>query len=258
MDWALKCAALIPCFDEAANIGGVVAVVKKFLPTVLVVDDGSADATARLAKASGAEILALDRNSGKGAALRAGWQWAHARGFEWVLMLDGDGQHFAGDIPQFFGSAETSGAKLIVGRRSFDAIPPVRRWTNRFMSRHISRLAGMELPDSQCGFRLVALPALMGLPLAARHFEIESEMLLAFAAARKKVEFVPIRTIYKNNTSKIRPVKDAVRWLRWRLAQPKMKYLDLPQTAGLATDDACPLAVPSPLPCMGGERVRVR
>jgi len=223
MDWTRKCTALVPCFNEAADIGDVVAAVRKFVPTVLVVDDGSTDATARLAKASGAEVLELERNSGKGAALRAGWHRAHARGFEWVLMLDGDGQHFAGDIPQFFDSAETSGAKLIVGRRSFGVIPPVRRWTNRFMSRQISGLAGMELPDSQCGFRLAELASLMRLPLAAEHYEIESEMLLAFAAASKAMEFVPIRTIYKNNTSKIRPVKDTVRWLRWRLAQTQIE-----------------------------------
>jgi glycosyltransferase involved in cell wall biosynthesis len=221
MDWPQKCAAVIPCLNEAAEIGWVVAAVKKFLPAVIVVDDGSTDGTAQAAAVTGAEVVRLKRNSGKGAALRAGWERAQARNFEWVLMLDGDGQHSAEDIPQFFDCAETTGTKLIVGKRSFDKIPPVRRWVNRFMSREISRLADAELPDSQCGFRLAELEALMNLPMGANHFEIESEMLLIFARAGGKVGFVPIQTLYKNGTSKIRPLRDTWRWLRWRSRQTR-------------------------------------
>ncbi|HEY3760602.1 MAG TPA: glycosyltransferase family 2 protein [Verrucomicrobiae bacterium] len=236
MDWTRKCAAVIPCFNEAANIGEVVSAVKRFVPNVLVVDDGSTDATARDARDAGAEILALGRNLGKGAALRAGWQWAHAQGFEWVLMLDGDGQHCADDIPKLFEAAERNGAKLIVGRRNMDAIPPVRRWVNRLMSRQLSKLAGMELPDSQCGFRLAEIATLMRLPFASEHFEIESEMLMVFARTGKKVDFVPVLTIYKDNASKIRPVRDTVRWLCWRLAQTHAKSRETARVPIIASE----------------------
>jgi len=80
-------------------------------------------------------------------------------------------------------------------------------------------LTGVNLPDSQCGFRLAHLETLGNLKLRANRFEIESAMLVAFIAAGKKVEFVPVQTIYENGVSKINPFADTFRWLRWRLAQ---------------------------------------
>jgi glycosyltransferase involved in cell wall biosynthesis len=221
MDWKRRCAAVIPCFNETRDIGRVVAEVQAFLPHVIVADDGSTDATAARARTAGAQVLRWQCNAGKGAALRHGWQRAHELGFHWVLMLDGDGQHVAADIPKFFQRAETTGAKLVVGNRMNDTkkMPFLRRSANRWMSRWISRLVGAELPDSQCGFRLARLETLLQLPLNANRFEIESAMLVAFFAAGEKVAFVPVRTVYEHRVSKIDPLADTVRWLRWRLAQ---------------------------------------
>jgi glycosyltransferase involved in cell wall biosynthesis len=221
MDWKRQCAAMIPCFNEAADICEVVVGVKKFLPNVIVVDDGSTDTTAGLAKISGAKILSLKKNSGKGAALRAGWKFARELDFKWILMLDGDGQHAADDIPKFFESAMKTNAALTVGNRMGHpaAMPWLRRKVNQFMSKRISRLTGARLPDSQCGFRLAHLETLLSLPIAANRFEIESEMLVAFLVAGHKIEFVPVQTIYKNAASKIRPLPDTLRWLRWQFAQ---------------------------------------
>jgi dolichol-phosphate mannosyltransferase len=83
------------------------------------------------------------------------------------------------------------------------------------MSRRLTVTAGRLLPDSQCGFRLMKLSAWAGLKISATHFEIESEVLLAFVRAGLEVEFVPVRAIYKDEQSKIHPVRDAVRWLKW-------------------------------------------
>jgi glycosyltransferase involved in cell wall biosynthesis len=218
MDWSQRCAGVIPCFNEAANIATVIAAVKQVLPTVIVVDDGSTDATARTAEKAGGEVVSLAKNSGKGAALRAGWERARARNFEWVLMLDGDGQHSPDDIPGLFECAEKTGAKLVVGRRNTEKMPPLRRLVNRFLSRQISKLTRTDVPDSQCGFRLAALEALMNLPITANHFEIESEMLVAFLGVGEIVKFVPIQTIYKSGASHIRPLADTWRWMRWRMA----------------------------------------
>lgn len=221
MNWNRDCVAVIPCFNEAALIRLVVTEVQKYLPHVIVVDDGSTDATAGNAQMTSAEVLSLSINSGKGAALRHGWRRAHELGYQWVLMLDGDGQHAADEIPGFIECVEQTGASLVVGNRmkTPEAMPLIRRLANRWMSRRISKLAGAELPDSQCGFRLAHLETLMNLPLRANRFEIESAMLVAFHAAGKKVEFVPIRTIYESSNSKINPLTDTWRWLRWRLAQ---------------------------------------
>jgi glycosyltransferase involved in cell wall biosynthesis len=191
------------------------------LPNVLVVDDGSTDRSALEAEAAGAEVMRLGRNAGKGAALRAGWGRALRDGFQWVLMMDGDGQHASDDIPKFLARAEGNAAVLVVGNRMGNAaaMPWLRRQVNRWMSRRLSSLTGVQLPDSQCGFRLAHLETLVRLPLSARRFEIESETLLIWLAARQRVDFVPIRVIYESGRSHISPFLDTWRWLRWWAAQ---------------------------------------
>ncbi len=217
MDCTRQCAAVFPCHDEAASIGEVVAGVRQHLPTVIVVDDGSEDGTANAASQAGAEIIRLPRNTGKGAALQAGWQRAHTRGFTWALNLDGDGQHRPEDIRTFLRCADETGALMIVGNRMHrsQAIPWLRRTVNRWMSRQLSARAGQPLPDSQCGFRLLNLPAWAALRLETDHFEIESEILLAFVHAGYRVEFVPIQVIGEGPHSHIHPLKDTWRWLQW-------------------------------------------
>jgi glycosyltransferase involved in cell wall biosynthesis len=188
---------------------------------VIVVDDGSLDATANEAALAGATVLRRDANGGKGCALRDGWEEARRAGFTWALSLDGDGQHAPEDIPQFFACAEQTSARLIIGDRTgrLKVMPPLRRWANRWMSSCLSNLTGVRLPDSQCGFRLAHLDTLLGMRLTAHRFVIESEMLVAFLAAGEKVEFVPIQVIYKSNPSRICPFRDSIRWLRWWTAQ---------------------------------------
>jgi glycosyltransferase involved in cell wall biosynthesis len=221
VDWTHHCVAVIPCFNEAPHIETIIARVRGHLPNIIVVDDGSTDGTGRRAKAAGAEVIRQNRNRGKGCALREGWRRARQMGFTWALTMDGDGQHAADDIPKFFARAEKTGAALVVGDRMGNAaaMPWLRRQVNRWMSRRLSGLAGVRLPDSQCGFRLAHLETLARLPLAGRRFEIESETLVAFLAAGQEVEFVPIQVIYEANGSKISPFLDTWRWLRWWTAQ---------------------------------------
>jgi glycosyltransferase involved in cell wall biosynthesis len=217
VDWRAQCAAVIPCLNEEAAITSVVLAVRRHLPTVVVVDDGSTDRTAAVAEQAGALVLRHELNLGKGAALETGLRWAHGRGFGWALTLDGDAQHSADDISSFFSAAEQTSARLVVGNRMPEAnrMPWLRRWVNRWMSRRLSTLAGQELADSQCGFRLMNLGSWSGLSIKASRFEIESDLLLAFTSAGLTVEFIPVQVIYKNEQSKIHPVRDTVRWLRW-------------------------------------------
>lgn len=187
------------------------------LPTVIVIDDGSSDETGKLAAQAGAEVLRHERPQGKGVALSFGWRRAYERGFLWALTMDGDGQHSPEDIPVFLDCAAKGQAALIVGNRMSNpcGMPWVRRQVNRWMSQRLSRLAGCDLPDTQCGFRMMNLSAWSNLQLQTSHFEIESELLLAFAAAGHRIEFVPIQVIYQDEESKIRPLKDTWRWFRW-------------------------------------------
>jgi glycosyltransferase involved in cell wall biosynthesis len=212
-----NCAAVIPCRDEAATIAGLVAAARGFVRCVIVVDDGSRDDTATRASAAGASVVRHAHNRGKGAALRTGLQAARQAGYGWAIVLDGDGQHSPADIPTFLQKAAEPGLGLVIGNRMGQAneLPWLRRQVNRWMSRRLSRRSGRCLPDSQCGFRLVNLPAWERLGLETNHFEVESEMLLAFVTAGHRVEFVPIQTIGRGPHSHIRPILDTWRWARW-------------------------------------------
>lgn len=217
MNWATECVVLIPCLNEAATIGAVVGAVRRHLPTVFVIDDGCSDDTAVLAKEAGAEVLRHAVSCGKGAALQTGWRQARNRGFKWALTMDGDGQHSPDDVPAFLTWAERTSARLVVGNRMANAnpMPRLRRAVNRWMSKRISEIVGQPLPDSQCGFRLIYLETLSTLLITASHFEIESEVLLGFARAGFRIEFVPAQAIYKTEQSKIHPLADTLRWLHW-------------------------------------------
>ena len=211
-----KVVVVIPCLNEAKEIFSLVTAVRKFLPNVIVFDDGSTDDTAALAAKAGAEVLRNKTSLGKGRALNAGFKYARERGFPFALAMDGDGQHAPYDIPKFLAAMER--APLVIGNRMENCaqMPWLRSFVNRWMSRQLSRVAGKELPDTQCGFRLIQLEAWSRLDLRTSHFEIESELLLGFAAAGHAIEFVPIEVIYKNEQSKIHPVRDTIRWFRWR------------------------------------------
>lgn len=212
-----NCAAVIPCFNEAVSIAPLVKAVRRQLPFVLVVDDGSSDATAGLARNAGAVVVRHERNLGKGAALQTGLSHALKRGCEWAVTLDGDGQHAPEDLPALMRRAAETGARLVIGNRMNEAqkIPWLRRHVNRWMSWKISQRAGRHLPDTQSGFRLIHLRTWAALALHTKHFEIESEMLLAFLAAWRRVEFVPIRVIRSGRGSHICPMADSLRWWRW-------------------------------------------
>ena len=211
------CAAIIPCFNEEATISALVGAARQHIPLVIVVDDGSTDATASMSRAAGATVVSQAGNLGKGAALRAGLSLAEKEGFEWAFTLDGDGQHAPDDIPAFLRCAGQTGALLVVGNRmdNAQAIPWLRRHVNRWMSRQLSRRAGRHLPDTQCGFRLIHLLTWATLSLKTERFEVESETLMEFLAAEHPVAFMPIQVLGQSRSSHIHPVADSLRWWKW-------------------------------------------
>src|SRR5258708_7750816 len=117
MDWPADCVVVIPCLNEARAIAPLVTAARRYLPQVIVVDDGSGDDTAKQAEGAGAEVVRHSRTWGKGAALDTGWVRAMERGFKWALTLDGDGQHAPDDIPAFLSAAVGGGVDLVVGNR---------------------------------------------------------------------------------------------------------------------------------------------
>jgi glycosyltransferase involved in cell wall biosynthesis len=183
----------------------------------VVVDDGSVDNTAALTEAAGAVVACHECNRGKGVALKTGLSQTLKQGFEWAVTLDGDGQHSPEDLPALLLCAQETGALLVIGNRMHDAgtMPWLRRQVNRWMSRKISQRVGRRLPDMQSGFRIIHLRTWATMALNTEHFEVESEMLMAFLAAEHPVAFTPIQVVSRSRSSHIHPVKDSLRWWRW-------------------------------------------
>jgi glycosyltransferase involved in cell wall biosynthesis len=209
--------AVIPAYQCEASIGSVVTGVRRHLERVLVVDDGSSDGTAAAAAAAGATVERLAENRGKGCALLRGIEIALAGDPAAVLLLDGDGQHDPAEVPAFLTAWDSGAADLVVGSRMGDSevIPRARYWTNRIGSRILSWMTGWEIEDSQSGYRLLAADLLRRLPLAARGYAVESEMLIKAAHRGARLAQVPIRTIYEGGPSHYRPVLDTVRISLW-------------------------------------------
>ncbi len=210
----MKIAALIPAFREEKHIARVVRGTREQLPDVLVVDDGSGDDTGDLARRAGADVVVNAPNLGKGASLAIGLDALFARGFDAVLCLDADGQHLPDEIPRFLEAARN--ADLVVGNRMADvrSMPPIRVWTNRITSWMLSRLAGVRVPDAQCGYRLVRREAWRGVTIRTRNYDFEGEMIVAMGRKGFRVVSVPVSTIYRDEISSINPVRDTVRFFK--------------------------------------------
>jgi len=208
--------AIIPAYAEGKFIGDVVSRVLRHVGTVLVIDDGSLDDTAIVAQAAGAVVFRHSTNRGKGAAIKSGLEHATAAATPFFLFLDGDGQHDPDDIPAFFDAMNETGADLVVGNRMthLETMPVVRRLTNKFMSWQIGAICKVPVPDSQCGFRLVRRELLPVLNAPSDRFDFETESLILAARHGFRITSVPVRTIYSNQRSKIRPVHDTIRYAR--------------------------------------------
>jgi glycosyltransferase involved in cell wall biosynthesis len=209
-------AALIPAYFEEHQIQAVARRTLAQLDHVLVLDDGSTDRTSEEASEAGAEVIRHEKNQGKGAAIKTGMRELAARGFLYVLILDGDGQHLPEEIPAFLEEANRSGAPFVVGTRMSDTrkMPFVRKMTNRLMSAQISALCGQPVPDSQCGFRMMHRDVIPHLYCESNNYDYETEMLLIASREGFRIASVPVSTIYGEEISKIHPVRDTVRFIK--------------------------------------------
>jgi glycosyltransferase involved in cell wall biosynthesis len=203
--------ALVPAHNEAARIGAVVAGARRHMP-VLVVDDGSTDDTAAIAEAAGARVIRQTPNQGKGAALRTGFVAALEEGARAVITLDGDGQHDPAEIPAFLGAYARRAiagvaSELIVGRRDFRRMPPLRRLANGLGTVVLSAAIGHWVHDNQSGYRLVGRRLMAATRDSVEAgFAFEVEMIAVCRREGWPIGWVPVRTIYAGETSHIRPM----------------------------------------------------
>jgi glycosyltransferase involved in cell wall biosynthesis len=214
MDEAPRIVALIPGYQEGPRIAAVVEAARRYLP-VVVVDDGSTDDTAAQAEAAGATVLVQRPNAGKGAALRAGFRHALDQNAAAVVTLDADGQHDPAEIPSFLAAFEASGAELIIGRRDFGSMPPIRRLSNTLGGWVFSAAVGRRVADNQSGYRLIGRRLMTALLDSDEPgFEFEVEMIARCIALGLPIADVPIRTIYAGEPSHIRPWRHFTEFLR--------------------------------------------
>ena len=166
-------------------------------------------------------MIVHDENRGKGEALKTGLGHLLDREVTWVSLLDSDGQHLPEEIDRFMAAAAAATRpSFFIGNRMNDlaGMPFVRRVVNRYMSRRISRVCGQEIPDTQCGFRMLdrqLIPELLG---GGHRFDYETEVLIIASRKGYRIESVPITTVYTDQVSKIHPMRDAIRFFKmmWR------------------------------------------
>jgi len=208
-------AAVIPAYNERVHIADVVRRTRAKIDNVLVVDDGSSDATAERARDAGAEVIVHPQNRGKGESIKTGLRYWLDRQIDFVIILDADGQHRPEEIERFVAAAVSAALpKLILGNRMNDiqSMPLVRRIVNGYMSRKISRVCGQKIPDTQCGFRMVHRDLIPDLLNGAERFDYETEMLIVASRKGFRIESVPISTVYSDEVSSIHPVRDTIRF----------------------------------------------
>jgi glycosyltransferase involved in cell wall biosynthesis len=214
-------AAVIPAYQDEKHIGDIVRRTRERLDYVLVVDDGSTDQTAQRAREAGAEVIVHNQNRGKGEAIKTGLGHWLGREVTWVSLLDSDGQHLPEEIDRFLTAAAcATQPTFLIGNRMNDltGMPFIRRVVNRYMSSQISRLCGQNIPDTQCGFRMVGRHLVPELLSGGNRFEYETEVLIIASRKGYRIESIPITTVYSDQVSKIHPMRDALRFLKlmWR------------------------------------------
>ena len=209
-------AAVIPAYNEAKHVADVIRRTKQELDHVVVVDDGSADETSTAARTAGAEVIVHTDNRGKGESIKAGLRHWIERGFHWVVILDADGQHRPEEIERMLTAAGSNSAALLIGNRMNDigSMPKLRQFVNRYMSNKISRACGQEIPDTQCGFRMLRRDLIPAVLVGTNRFDYETEMLILASRKGFKILSVPITTVYSDEVSSIHPVRDTIRFFK--------------------------------------------
>lgn len=209
-----KILALVPAYNEQDRITPVLTTARQHLP-VLVVDDGSRDATANRAEAAGVHVLRQQPNQGKGAALVAGFRWALDEDYEAVITLDADGQHDPAEISAFLEAYQARHSDLIIGARDFSQMPLVRKIANTLGQLAFSWALGQPIRDNQSGYRLISRRLIEAMLSSSEHgFEFEVEMITICVEKDYTLDWVPIRTIYAGEASHIRPVQHVLNFLR--------------------------------------------
>jgi len=210
----LRIAILIPTYNNAATLGKVIQSLAAYQPHVIVVNDGSTDGTAQILDGfSDLQRVEYMPNKGKGIALREGFAYALRKGYDYVITMDADGQHFATDIPVFLEKLEEEKNALMIGARNLqqENMPGKNTFANKFSNFWFYVETGIKAPDTQSGYRLYPLYLMHDMRFWCTKYEFEIEVLVRCAWRGIKIDWVPIQVYYppaEERVSHFRPLRD--------------------------------------------------
>lgn len=213
----LNCCILIPTYNNEKTLKRVIEGVLDYGDDVIVINDGSTDATTEILESFGEAITVIQhtRNRGKGKALRTGFKFAIDAGFRYALTIDSDGQHYPDDIPVFVNILKENPDALVMGARNMnqEGVPQKSSFGNKFSNFWYWVETGIKLPDTQTGFRVYPLKRLRYIPLWTTKFELEIEVIVKLAWLGAKVVTVPVRVKYdpEERVTHFRPFRDFTR-----------------------------------------------
>jgi glycosyltransferase involved in cell wall biosynthesis len=207
--------AVVPFFNEKETLRSVLDETLDLVDFIIAVNDGSTDDDyLDLQNNSKLKIINFERNSGKGKALKSGFEEAVKSGFKTVLTLDADLQHEPKHIPKLINAL--SSFDIVIGNRlkNLKGMPIQRKLSNKLTSFFLTLKTGQKILDSQCGFRAFKIEVLKKVKTRYNGFEAESEILVKAAKQGFKIGFVDITTIYGNEKSKMQPVQAIIGFLK--------------------------------------------
>jgi glycosyltransferase involved in cell wall biosynthesis len=211
----LKCCVLIPTYNNERTVKKVIQEVLEYTDDLIVVNDGSTDSTPQiLSSLTTIQLVTFKKNRGKGIALREGFKYAIAKGYDYAITLDSDGQHFAHDIPTLIHRLEKEKNILIIGARNMNqaSVPGKSSFGNKFSSFWYWVITGIRLPDTQSGFRLYPIGKYKNMKFFTGKFEFEIEVMVRSAWADINVTSEPVSVYYgSDRVSHFRPGPDVFR-----------------------------------------------
>lgn len=220
---------VIPAYNVGHRLHNVLSKALKYVPSrhVYVVDDGSTDATAAVAKHYGVVLHQHRSNRGKGEALKSGFRLALENNLDGVITLDGDGQHDPDYIPDFIRSMEATPCDLVLGVRRFKIgrMPLDRIFSNLISSIVVSLVVKKWIPDSQSGYRSIRASVLKDIHLLSSHYEIETELLIKAIWRGSRISYIPISLVYNDSNSHISRFFDTKRFCKMVLRLIKDRNL---------------------------------
>ena len=213
----LKVCVIIPTYNNAGTLTGIISDVAAYTSNIIVVNDGSTDSTVDIIKSFPAvQSVSYPVNKGKGWALRQAFAYAIEKGYRFAITIDSDGQHFAKDIPVFMDKLQTVQDAIIIGSRNMDqaSVPGKSSFGHKFSNFWFKVETGINCPDTQSGFRLYPLYLLKGMRFVTRKYEFEIEVLVRAAWKGIKMDSVPVSVYYapkETRVSHFRPFQDFTR-----------------------------------------------